>query len=59
MCLIGNTYGEFTYKKSTHKEKSLNWVGLQFQKFSPLTSMQKAWQCASTHDAERPGSSTS
>ena len=34
-------------------------AGLQFQRFSPLPSQQKAWQCASRHGTGRAESSTS
>ena len=36
---------------NTYKEKLLNGAGLEFQRFSPLSSWQEGWQCVSRHGA--------
>jgi hypothetical protein len=37
----------------SYKEEYLIEVGLQFQRFSPLSSLQEAWQCPGRYGAGR------
>jgi hypothetical protein len=39
------------YQGNSYKGKHLIEAGLQFQRFSPLSSWQEAWQCAGRHGA--------
>jgi hypothetical protein len=44
---------------NSYKGKHLIGVGLQFQRFSLLSSWQEIWQCAGRHDAGEAESSAS
>ena len=44
---------------NSYKEKHLTGTGLQFQRFSPLSSWQEAWQYSDRHAGEVAESSTS